>query len=172
MMTKEYERNVLARLRAAGDNLAPALGGTRRVKPPEHFPPGALTGAEPVLGGDRKIPTLSEVIREARPSNGRPLGYDGVSFPVAGVTFDNRQAIIAKMTGKETCHIVPEPTNEYDSNALAVHVLTADGLRHVGYVPRDLAALLAPILRGRSVRVTITAITGRGGGWNRGLRIE
>ena len=43
---------------------------------------------------------------------------------VAGVTYEGRQDIIAKLSGAEPCRIVPEPDNKYDPSALAVHVAT------------------------------------------------
>ena len=80
---------------------------------------------------------------------------------VAGVTYENRQEIIQCLTGSEPCRIVPEPTNPYDSNALAVHVAMADGtVAHVGYIPRDLAAIIAPHLEGEAVMCRLTEITG------------
>lgn len=41
-----------------------------------------------------------------------------------------------------TAHLVPEPENEYDPNAIRVEI---EGQK-VGYVPRDLAAAYAPAL--------------------------
>ena len=85
---------------------------------------------------------------------------------VAGVTYpepttgEDRQSIIALLTGDEPTRIVPEPTNAYDPNALAVHVATSAGIRHVGFVPRDLAKQIAPHLEGEAVMVRIVEITG------------
>jgi single-stranded-DNA-specific exonuclease len=84
-----------------------------------------------------------------------------LTVKVAGVTFEGRQALIAKLRGDEPCRIVPEPTNPYDKNALAVHVAMPDGtIAHVGYVPRDLAREVAPLLDGEAIMVRIKAITG------------
>jgi hypothetical protein len=83
-----------------------------------------------------------------------------LSVKVAGVTFEGRQSKIAKLKGDEPCRITPEPDNPYDSNALAVHVATANGIEHVGYVPRDLAREIAPHLEGESIMVKIDEITG------------
>lgn len=79
---------------------------------------------------------------------------------VAGVSYEGRQDIIATLRGNEPCRIVPEPTNPYDVNALAVHIATADGVRHVGFVPRAIAAEIAPYLEGESVMADIAEITG------------
>lgn len=79
---------------------------------------------------------------------------------VAGVTYENRQDVIAALSGAEPCRIEPEPTNPYDANALAVKVATKDGIKHVGYVPRELAKKIAPLLDGENLMVTIQSITG------------
>jgi hypothetical protein len=135
------------------------LGGERAEQP-------KANGNEPMLGGNRKLPTLQEVIA------GTGLRLTG-PIMVAGVTFDGRQEIIKSMIGGELAYIVPEPDNPHDANALAVHVTTKDGIKPAGYVPRDLAARLAPVLAGRSVRVMVKQVTGRGySGIFQGLRIE
>jgi HIRAN domain len=90
-------------------------------------------------------------------------------FRVAGVTFDNRQATIARLRGDEPVRVVPEPTNKFDPNALAVLVAVAPGdVRHVGYVPRELAARIAPFLEGEAVMAEIRQITGGFETWDHG----
>jgi hypothetical protein len=80
---------------------------------------------------------------------------------VAGVSFEGRQDVIAKLHGDEPCRIVPEPSNPYDKNALAIHVAVAPGeIRHVGFIPRDLSAQIAPFLEGEQVMCTLLEITG------------
>lgn len=79
---------------------------------------------------------------------------------VSGVTFEGRQAHIAKLRGNEPCRIVPEPENKYDPNALAVHVACEGQVYHVGYVPKELAAQVAPHLEGEALMVKISEITG------------
>jgi len=80
---------------------------------------------------------------------------------VAGVTYEGRQDVIARLKGNEPARIVPEPTNKFDPNALAVHVAVAPGeIKHVGFVPRDLAAQIAPFLEGEAVMVKLLEITG------------
>lgn len=86
---------------------------------------------------------------------------------VAGVTFEGRQAKIARLTGFEPVQLVPEPTNQYDANAIAVHVATAnEGIVHVGYVPRELAAELAELMQGESLVGSIEEITGGFESWS------
>ena len=79
---------------------------------------------------------------------------------VAGVTFEGRQAKIERLNGSEAVRLVPEPENIYDSNALAVQVSKDGELLHVGYVPRELAAKIAPVLQGETLMVKILEITG------------
>lgn len=86
--------------------------------------------------------------------------FQEVFFRVAGVTFEGRQSHLARMHGAEPCRIVPEPDNPHDANALAVHVALSNGVQHVGYVPRDAAAQIAPMLEGEAVMIEIVEITG------------
>jgi hypothetical protein len=80
---------------------------------------------------------------------------------VAGVTFEGRQDVIARLRGNEPCRIVPEPNNPHDPNALAVHVAVEPGeVKHVGFVPRELAAQVAPHLEGEAIMVRLLEITG------------
>ena len=79
---------------------------------------------------------------------------------VAGVTFEGRQALIAQLSTSDPCRIVPEPTNAYDKNALAVHVAHNGEVWHIGFVPRDIAAEIAPYLEGETVMCRIAEITG------------
>lgn len=80
---------------------------------------------------------------------------------VAGVSYEGRQDVIAKLHGDEPCRIVPEPTNKFDPNALAVVVAIAPSvIAHVGYVPRELAAQIAPFLEGEQLMVKLLEITG------------
>lgn len=71
---------------------------------------------------------------------------------VAGVTFEGRQSLIAKLRGNEPVRLRPEPENKFDPHAIAVDCAMADGtIASVGYVPKDLAKELAPLLDGESV---------------------
>ena len=85
---------------------------------------------------------------------------DTLFVKVAGATYNNRQAYLSRLRGDEPCRIDPEPDNPYDKNALAVRCVSTDGVVHLGYVPRDLAAQIAPLLEGEALMVTIDAITG------------
>jgi len=81
-------------------------------------------------------------------------------FAVKGVTYENRQEKIAKLTGKEPVRIVPEPENPFDANALSVIVAYDGDLMHIGYMPKERAAEFAPYLDGENVDGEIVQITG------------
>lgn len=71
---------------------------------------------------------------------------------VAGVTFEGRQELLAELHKAQEAgagiatFLVREPDNKYDANAIQVLAEGNDGPKHVGYVPRHLAAKLAPLL--------------------------
>lgn len=84
-----------------------------------------------------------------------------MTIKVSGVTFEGRQEYLAQLRGDEPCRIVPEPENKWDKNALAVHIALPSGkVAHCGFVPKSLAAQIAPLLEGESLMVSIDAITG------------
>lgn len=79
---------------------------------------------------------------------------------VAGVSYEGRQAYLARLTGKEPVRLVPEPENPYDSNAIAVHVAVEGKVLHCGFIPREMAAQIAFLLDGESVDCSIECVTG------------
>ena len=79
---------------------------------------------------------------------------------VAGVTYEGRQSLIAKLSTNDPCRLVPEPTNPYDENAIAVHVAHGGEVWHIGFVPREIAAQIAPHLEGEALMCKIAEITG------------
>lgn len=79
---------------------------------------------------------------------------------VAGVTFEGRQAYLAKIRTSDPCRIEPEPMNQYDPNALAVKVSHDGEILHVGYIPKLQAGLMAQFLDCETLTVRIKEITG------------
>jgi hypothetical protein len=79
---------------------------------------------------------------------------------IAGVTYENRQSIIADMEENEHVLLVREPENSFDDNAVSVKRING---RQIGYLPRELAAKVAPRLdaHGKPVSAVVTAILGR-----------
>ncbi len=78
---------------------------------------------------------------------------------VAGVTFEGRQEIIAVLTSEEPLRLVREPGNVFDPQAVAV--MSTHG--QVGYLNRELAMRIAPVLDGNPTAyvVHLDEITGR-----------
>lgn len=77
--------------------------------------------------------------------------YAYTSFQVAGVTFSNRQFCLRALrrSRKENkIALIREPQNKHDANAIKVIAISLPE-RHtkmLGYVPKDLAAQLAPLM--------------------------
>ena len=77
----------------------------------------------------------------------------GIDFDLAGESFrpgypDNLlrlAATLQPMQGPEwpTAFLMRDPKNEYDRNAIEVHVV---GLGHVGFVAKELASVFAPMM--------------------------
>lgn len=79
---------------------------------------------------------------------------------VAGVTFDGRQAILALYRGRErlSAELRREPSNPFDPNAIRVNIDVANPhTLHVGYIPKSLAARLAPRMDGGTVLLVTRA---------------
>lgn len=100
---------------------------------------------------------------------------DAASFftKVAGVTKgeDNRQELISHMAIDENLEIRRDPQNDYDPNAIAVYVPRFD--KDIGFLNKDLAAVLAPLMdAGRAYSVRLGSITGGIDGKHYGVNIE
>ncbi len=71
---------------------------------------------------------------------------------VVGVTFEGRQEIIGMMHGSEVIQLRPEPSNQYDGNAIAVWVAFPPEARmeaaQIGYLPKEIATQVAPHMEG------------------------
>lgn len=83
-----------------------------------------------------------------------------INFNVAGVTFEGRQEIIGWLIGNEPVQITPEPDNKYDKNALAILVAFQGEIYHIGYVPKESAAKIAPAIDGEALSGKLLQITG------------
>ena len=79
---------------------------------------------------------------------------------VVGVTFEGRQENLKKVNPGDPVQITPEPTNQYDPNALAVYIACRGQVLHCGYLPRDFAAMLAPKLEGEKIMAKVLEVTG------------
>jgi single-stranded-DNA-specific exonuclease len=78
---------------------------------------------------------------------------------VVGVTFDDRQAVIARLSISDEILLKREPTNPYDHNA--VRVERPNG-QQIGYINRYLAATIAPFFDAHHspVRACVHCLTG------------
>jgi hypothetical protein len=85
---------------------------------------------------------------------------------VAGVTFENRQKAIQHLTRYPPANIeislARDKGNQYDSNAVAVVASVVNrGSYTIGFLPKNLAKMLAPVLdRGEDVESTLKEIAG------------
>ena len=79
------------------------------------------------------------------------------------------QPIIAELHAGQELFFVREPSNPYDCNCIAVNSTAG----RVGYIARELAVTLAPIIDdGTHLRCFVSAITGGGEGQYYGVNIE
>lgn len=77
---------------------------------------------------------------------------------VVGVTFENRQEIVAGLNEGEKLNLVREPDNPYDGNAVRVENISG---AQVGYLNARLARHFAPLLdRGEEYVTYVSQVTG------------
>jgi len=79
---------------------------------------------------------------------------------VTGVTFEGRQLVLAEIAAGAPVMLMPEPENPFDKNAIAVWVSDRSAARQIGYVPRDLAAIVAPFIEGERMYGKVFEMTG------------
>lgn len=88
-----------------------------------------------------------------------------ISFAAVGVNFENpdgvsRQSLIAKMQEYERLILVPEPTNPYDSSAIAI----VGSAGTVGYVPKDYLSVVGALIgRAALIKGTVKRNAGENG---------
>jgi len=114
---------------------------------------------------DRLFHHADEYVADDRDARG-----DAAEFytKVAGVTFDDRQAVLATLRDGDALVLRREPANTHDPHA--VRVAAGDG-RMVGYLSARLAGRVAPAMdAGGRYRATVSRVTG-GGDRTLGLNI-
>ncbi len=79
---------------------------------------------------------------------------------VAGVTFEGRQSLLQQIDVWDECRIVKDPMNPFDPNALRVEVVHGEMVWHIGFVPREIAAEIALVLKENVLPCRIERITG------------
>lgn len=94
---------------------------------------------------------------------------DAFHTKLAGVTFEDRQEVVARLTSGTPLRIERQPDNPYDANAVA---LVEPHGAQVGFFNRRLAAVLAPVLdAGVDYDVEITEVTGGDPGRSHGVNV-
>lgn len=101
-----------------------------------------------------------------------------IEMPVAGISFNGRQGVAwgfrkaSNANGKSWLELRRESTNEYDENAIAVIAHTETFHAQVGYVPKELAGQLAPIMdAGGKLRISAYNFVGGYKGRALGMRL-
>jgi single-stranded-DNA-specific exonuclease len=93
----------------------------------------------------------------------------GFFLKVAGVTFDNRQKAISRLSSGQKLNFVREPNNPFDKYAVAVRTESGEPL---GYVPSASNGSIAFRMdKGGYYKVTVSTVTGGGIGQSYGLNI-
>jgi len=111
---------------------------------------------------NKKINDLSEAFRRAW----QIVKRRSVLSKVAGVTVSNRQAALRKLAkheaGTVNVTLERETDNIHDPNAVKVNVSVGSGaVYHLGYIPADFAAVLAPLLdKGLEIKSRFNEVRG------------
>ena len=85
-------------------------------------------------------------------------GTRSIETRVVGVTFENRQAVVALLSEGERVSLIREPDNAFDKNAVAC---VRWNHQQFGYLDRNLARVLAPKMDyyGRPLIATVKRLT-------------
>lgn len=99
-----------------------------------------------------------------------------LTFKAAGTTFGDRQIRLAEAAraGVSRVELVRDANNKFDANAIKVVAVVGpkDERADVGFVPRDLAAEMAPVVdAGVAVEIKRAQIYGGGFGKNYGISL-
>jgi len=83
-----------------------------------------------------------------------PINED-FKIKVAGVTYENRQDTIKDLNEVvDELELVREPSNQYDENAIKIMIKESN--IDIGYVPRNVAKALAPIMDSGEYEIQVT----------------
>lgn len=87
--------------------------------------------------------------------------FDGeieyIHSKVSGVTYNDRQRYVKNLIDGQYLKVCREKDNRYDKNAIALY----DGNHQIGYIKKELAEKLAPILdSGKAINVQVNKVTG------------
>jgi single-stranded-DNA-specific exonuclease len=105
----------------------------------------------------------------ARGEYERIADADSFHTKLAGVSFEGRQDVVAKLQPDTPLRLVRQPDNEFDPNAIAVLAPTGE---QVGFLNRRLASVLSPALdAGARWDVSVTGVTGGDDAGSRGVNV-
>ena len=81
-----------------------------------------------------------------------------IEIRVVGVTFENRQAVVALLTEGERVSLIRDPDNRFDPNAIKV---VRWDRQQIGFLDRELAKVMAPKMDryGGTFIATVTRLT-------------
>lgn len=137
----------------------------------------AISQLRSSLGSSLKLPiklhalkkTLAELVIDTKKNNPLPIERI-ISFKVAGVTYENRQSVIAILTTHSRIYLQRDVDNPFD--VLAIQVVTNIG-QSIGFVPKDVAKNIAPLLdSGLEAIVNIEKISGGGPRYSYGVMVR
>lgn len=118
---------------------------------------------------------LEELFENADETISRRQDYEGIedaeSFntKVAGVTFEGRQDLIARLDEGSELSLVRDDHNQYDPNAISV--IADEYGRSIGFINKEIAARISPrIDEGQDYGVKLSQVTG-GGDKNYGVNV-
>ncbi len=94
----------------------------------------------------------------------------GFNTKVVGVTFEGRQSVVATLSVGQELQVLRDPQNPADPNAITV--TTQEGVR-VGYLRRQISAVLAPVVDKGTITYTasVTEVTGGTDGRSLGVNV-
>lgn len=82
---------------------------------------------------------------------------------IVGSTFCGGQEIIKTLKVDDVLKLIRDPDNQYDPNAVGVHLMKES--TRIGYIPKDTAITIAPLLdEGITVHAIVAEITGQASG--------
>ena len=96
-----------------------------------------------------------------------------IKTKAVGVTKGGRQKLLARLIDEDSDLFVDrDPDNEYDPDAIGVYVEDGDREHHLGFLKRELAAKLAPMMdAGHAITVLDHELTGGGDDLSFGLNL-
>jgi hypothetical protein len=171
-LTKEETQTVLLKVLNHNATVEEAIAEVRPVEVVETVEEPATVAANRATAAKSKVCVIANSLKGMNRSEAFRKAWAivkaaTVETKVAGVTAGRRQEALEKLTRYDTDRInvilEREVANEYDNNAVAVKAaVTGKGSYTVGYLPRTLAAMVAPLIdAGKAVTATFKEVRGK-----------